>query len=104
MKKAEIYFDIAENVNQRFVHLTDGENQDYLISLPKEKAEFHSDIVVFANSYFDKKLTPHGGGKVRKDGDTYHLSGKSNVLGDFNKEKVVEILKAVYPEADIILE
>src|ERR1700675_1793522 len=104
MDQPEILFDIAPDVNQRFVHLTDDEGRDYLVSLPKEKAEFHSDILTYANDHFGKKLNPHGGGKIKISDNIIHLSGKSNVLGDFNKEKVTEILKKAYPKSSVVLE
>jgi hypothetical protein len=100
----EILFDIAPNVNQRFIHMTDEAGRDYLVSLPKEKAEFHTDILIYAGNHFGKKLIPHGGGKIKISDGAIYLSGKSNVFGDFNKEKVTEILKKAYPKSNIVLE
>lgn len=104
--KPEILFDIADNVTQKFIYLTDYEGQDYLISLPKEKAEFHNDILEYAIKHYgkDKNFDIHGGGKIRIDGDTIYLSDKSKVFGEADKQKVTEILKKVYPKSNIVLE
>ncbi len=104
MEQPIILFDITEDLYQKFVHMTDDQEKDYLVSLPKEKAEFHMDILNYAINHFGKKLNPHGGGTIKRVGDTFHLSGKSKVLGNFNKEKVTQILQKAYPESHIILE
>ena len=104
--KPEILFDIGENIVQKFIHLTDYEGQDYLISIPHEKAEFHNDILQYAIKHYgeDKNFQPHGGGKIKIDNDIIYLSDRSKVYGDFDKTKVTEILKKVYPKSSIILE
>lgn len=104
MKPPENLFDIAENIKQRFIHATDDSGKEYLISLPKEKAEFHSDILSFAEGYYNTKLQQHGGGKIRKNKNIFYLSGKSNVFGDFDKGKVAELLKRAYPQSEVLFE
>lgn len=110
-KEPVIFSDIEfnnENEPQKFVSMTGHNSKDvFMASYPASseiRLHMHT-LMHFVEKYKGVyRVTPRGGGIIRKVGDTFFISGTSTQLGHFDKDIVSQVLNNNYPESKIIFE
>jgi len=101
----EIIFGMEE-IPQRFVWFRKG-TKDYVFSLPVNQCNYHPTMLNMALDKFNiiGDVDEKGGGFIVKDEDgKIKIYGKSTMLGDFNKEAVLNLMKNKFPDVGLQVE
>lgn len=114
-RRVGIIKDIPENINtpkvllklgdpsrpDKFVHMKDEDQRDYVIALPIEKRAFHRDIANFCRKLYGKDLKVLGGGWIKNENGKLVVYGESQGFGEANKDAVKNILTQAFPDIEI---
>src|SRR3989338_1380383 len=85
----------------KFVHMKDEDQRDYIIALPIEKRAFHRDIANFCRKLYGKDLKILGGGWIKNEEGKLVVYGQSQDFGEADKETVRNILSQAFPDVKI---
>jgi len=85
----------------KFVHMQDEDERDYVVALPIEKRAFHRDIANFCRQLYKKDLKVLGGGWIKNEDGKLVVYGQSQDFGEASKEFVKNILVQAFPDIEI---